>query len=128
MTHMVSQQKQAVSYKRGFEGQTGGDGECWVETAKDGTEQHELPNAHVDGQAGQVVAQRGQLLICSQGSQVPQALFGSVQASHSRRLDEPREDRLQGLLSKHVQNLDSVREREAVNTSIQTCLFAYPLI
>ena len=108
---MVSQQWQTVSYEWWFEGQTGSDGERWVEAAKDGTEQHEFPNAHVDGQAGQVVAQRGQLLICSQGAQVPQTLLGRVQASHSRRLDEPREDGLQRLLGKHVQDLDSVGGR-----------------
>lgn len=107
----ISQQWRTVSYEWWFEGQTGSDGERRVEAAKDGTEQHEFPNAHVDGQAGQVVAQRGQLLICSQGAQVPQTLLGRVQASHRRRLDEPREDRLQRLLGKHVQDLDSVGER-----------------
>lgn len=53
------------SYKWRFESQTGSDGERWVEAAKDGAKQHEFPNAHINRQAGQVVAQRGELLVCS---------------------------------------------------------------
>lgn len=108
---MVSQQKLVPSYKWGFEGQTGSDSERWVEASENGAEQHELSDAHVDGQAGQVVAQRGELLICRQRSQVLKALLGCVQASHRRGLDEPREDRLQHLLREHIQDLDSVTER-----------------
>lgn len=116
--HSVSQQKLAPSYKWGFEGQTCSNGECWVKAAEDGAEQHELSDAHVDRQAGQVVAQRGQLLICGQSSQVLKALLGSVQASHWRGLDEPREDWLQRLLREHIQDLDSVTERSVLWTTV----------
>lgn len=99
-----------LSYKRRLEGQAGGDGERRVQAAENGAEQHELPDAHVHRQAGQVVAQRGQLLLGRQSSQVPQALLGCVQALGGRGLHQPAEDRLQGLLAEHVQDLDSERE------------------
>lgn len=95
------------SYKWRFEGQAGGDGECRVQAAEDGAKQHELSNAHVHRQAGQVVAQRGQLLLLRQGAQVLQALLGCVQTLCGGWLDEAGEDRLQRALSEHVQDLDS---------------------
>lgn len=59
-----------------------------------------------------MVAQRGQLLIGGQSSQVLQTLLGRRQTFSGRRLDEPGEDRLQSPLREHVQNLDSKREEE----------------
>lgn len=59
-----------------------------------------------------MVAQRGQLLIGGQSSQVPQTLLGRVQAVSGRGLDEPAEDRLQRLFGEHVQDLDSERGRK----------------
>lgn len=99
-----------LSYKRRLKGQAGGDGERGVQAAEDGSKQHELPDAHVNRQAGQVVAQRGQLLVGGQSSQVPQTLLGCVQAFRGRGLDEPAEDGLQRLFGEHVQNLDPKRE------------------
>lgn len=105
---------QLKSYKGWFKGEAGGDGERRVEAAEDGAKQHELPDAHVDGQAGQVVAQRGQLLIHCQSPQVLQALLGRIQAALGRGLDEPREDRVQRLLSKNVQDFNSGTEKTSV--------------
>lgn len=55
-----------------------------------------------------MVAQRGQLLVRRQSPQVLQALLGRLQAPLGRRLDEPREDRVQRLLGKNVQDFNSV--------------------
>lgn len=59
-----------------------------------------------------MIAQRGQLLIGGQGPQVLQAPHGCVQALGGRGLNEPGEDRREGPLGEHVQNLNSERKEE----------------
>ena len=60
--HSYINRSDAGTYKWWLEAEHGSDGECWVEAAEDGAEQHEFPYPHVDRQRRQVVAQRGQVL------------------------------------------------------------------
>jgi len=55
-------------YEEGvFEAERGGDGEHGVEAAQQSAEQDQLADVRLHGQAGQVHAQRGQLLGMVQG-------------------------------------------------------------
>ena len=102
----------AGPHEGGLEGQAGGDGEGGVQAAEDGAEQHELADAHVDGQAGQVVAQGRQHLAGRQRAQVLQTLLRRLHAGRLRGLDEAGEDRGQGAVGEQVQDLDPGRGRE----------------
>lgn len=109
------------SYKGALEGQAGSNSECWFQAAEDGSQQHQLSDADVHGETGQMPPQRSQTFILCQSTKSTQPLLGCFQAAPCWGLNETREYRVQGTLREHLQHFNpEIEEQSGYSTDIRT--------